>query len=250
MMHIIPGLARVRKGAVALLLVTAASFGLTSATHAETVAKGSVEQRLARVEAIKGIERLQGAYGYYQDRFLFDQSASLFTKNNPEAHFDGQVWIGQKGIARLWHHHLPATISGGTIGPRAGTMFDQPIFEGIVDVAPDGKSGQARFQVIGRYAVYGQEEWWIGGVYENDYVKEDGVWKIKTLRYCSTWAAPYNSGWKAAVSPRSKFSWQRPATGAGRADRTTNCPELYPRGEMIPFKFAHPTTGQRISTKR
>jgi len=213
-------------------------------------AQDTVEQRVARIEAIKQIERLQGIYGYYQDRFLFDQSATLFTANNPEVHFDGQVWVGQKGLNRLMLHHFPQTLGGGSIGPRAGTMFDQPILEGMVDVAPDGMSGTARFQVQGRYAVYGQEEWWIGGVYENDYVNEDGVWKIKTLRYCSTWAAPYNSGWKNPVSPQGRFPWQKAAKGAGRADRKTTCPELYLAGKVIPFKFAHPVTGQQITVAR
>ena len=41
----------------------------------------------------------------------------------------------------------------------------------------------------------------MGGVYENDYVKENGVWKIKRDQVFNTYFVPYTVGWKD-VQPR------------------------------------------------
>ena len=41
----------------------------------------------------------------------------------------------------------------------------------------------------------------MGGVYENDFVKEDGVWKIKRDQVFNTYFIPYAVGWKD-VQPR------------------------------------------------
>ena len=35
---------------------------------------------------------------------------------------------------------------------------------------------------------------WVGALYENEYVKEDGVWKIKVLRYRPQWHATFEKG--------------------------------------------------------
>jgi hypothetical protein len=38
-------------------------------------------------------------------------------------------------------------------------------------------------------------QFWEGGVYENDYVFEPGVWKIFNLGYNMLWQADYCKGW-------------------------------------------------------
>ena len=145
-----------------------------------------LDARLTRVEDIKAIERLQNAYGYYQNRFLFAEPPTLFSSDRPEVHYDGGVWVGKASVQRLWQRHFPTVFGTDGQGPRAGVMFDQPMFQGVVDVAADGRTAKARFQTIGRFASYGQDERWVGGVFENDYVKEGRIWKIKVLRYCSS----------------------------------------------------------------
>lgn len=159
--------------------------------------RAALDARLKRLEAINAIERLQNSFGYYQDRFLFDQSVALFARQGAEIHDDGALWIGPAGLAR-WKSSLRKRFSPSG-GPVAGAMLDRPQVQGVIDVAPDGRSAKARYRALGRSAVYGVSEDWIGGVYENDYVLEDGIWKIKTYRYCTTWTAPYQSGRLKAV---------------------------------------------------
>ncbi len=36
---------------------------------------------------------------------------------------------------------------------------------------------------------------WGGGIYENEFVKEDGVWKFRRLHFYRTWKVDYRTGW-------------------------------------------------------
>ena len=38
------------------------------------------------------------------------------------------------------------------------------------------------------------------GIYENDYVREQGIWKIKRLDYMMQWQADYERGWSRTVA--------------------------------------------------
>src|SRR3546814_5447161 len=39
----------------------------------------------------------------------------------------------------------------------------------------------------------------MGGVYENDYVKEDGIWKLKVDHVINSYFVTYDGGWTNAV---------------------------------------------------
>lgn len=41
---------------------------------------------------------------------------------------------------------------------------------------------------------YRERQWHEGGIYENEYIKENGKWRILTLRYRPTWHADWRSG--------------------------------------------------------
>lgn len=206
---------------------------------------------MERLEDIKAIERLQFAYGYYQDRFLYDQVASLFAARDPEVHWLGGVWVGEAGLRRLWLGYARKTYAGGANGPVAGRLFDLPQWQGVVTVAPDGESAKGRFRSLGKFAVYRKSEYWISGVYENDYVKEGGVWKIKVMRFCSPWSAVYTEGWQNADPAAMTALWSPPPDAADRADRpetpTERCADQYPHAGVLPFDFANPVTGAAFS---
>jgi hypothetical protein len=234
-----------RAAALALCAVLCAGADAAS----QDASLDPLERRLERVEAIKAIERLQSIYGYYQDRFLFDQPPTLFTKNQPSAHYDNGVWEGTAGIDRLWRGYFRKTLARNTNGPVAGELFDQPQMQGVITVAEDGKSATATFRTLGRRVTYGKSEQWIAGLYRNDYVKEDGVWKFKTLRYCTLWSAPYTKGWQDAT-PVKHERWTlhpRNADGPNRlARKDEQCPAGYPQLDTSDLSFVHPVTGQSL----
>src|SRR3970282_1007267 len=95
------------------------------------------------------------------------------------------------------------------------------------------------FSIMGQYGAYSM---WMGGVYENQFVKEDGIWKIKKDQVFNTYFAQYAVGWKDLV-PRPPPG----ITATNPPDAPPTHPfEMYPRAFLPPFPYANPVTGNRV----
>jgi hypothetical protein len=53
----------------------------------------------------------------------------------------------------------------------------------VVTLAADGQSAKGRWHIMAMLGGYGTSASWAGGVYENQYIRENGVWKFKEVRY-------------------------------------------------------------------
>jgi hypothetical protein len=152
----------------------------------------ALEQRRARVEDVKDIERLQRAYGYYIDQALWDQAADLFANDATiEIGLDG-VYVGKDRIRRYLY-----ALGGGRTGLREGQLNEHLQLMPVITVAPDGESAKGRWRgliMAGRLG--GEDAVWGEGPYENEYVKEDGVWKIEKLHWYQSMLVPYDGGWQ------------------------------------------------------
>jgi hypothetical protein len=132
---------------------------------------------------------------------------------------------------------------GQATDSQFGLQHNHMQFQPVIDVAPDGQSAKMRsraLSIMGQYERYAQ---WMGGVYENDYVKEGGVWKIKHDQVFNTYFVPYAVGWKS-VQPR-------PPPGLSK-DNPPDLPpshpfEMYPSAFLPPFHYANPVTGNTVS---
>lgn len=241
-----------------LVAVPLALLAMSSAIGAgidESMRKASLAQRIEKLEAIKAVERLQYAYGYYQDRFLFDQLPALFASKGTAAHFDGGVWEGPDGVRRLWTGYFRNTYAKGATGPVAGRMFDLPQWQSVVTISADGLSARGRFRTVGELAIYREMEDMVAGVYENDFIKENGLWKFKSLRFCTTWRAPYGDGWKdiEASSPHRLSLFPESPDGPDRvASKDELCSDRYPENAgVMPFHFVNPgkvTKASQVAT--
>ena len=69
-------------------------------------------------------------------------------------------------------------------------MIDSP----VINLSPDGESAKVRWQAVIFHGHAGQARI-EGGVFENDYAREEGVWKIATARYFPQYDGPYEEGW-------------------------------------------------------
>jgi hypothetical protein len=72
-----------------------------------------------------------------------------------------------------------------------------------VEVAADGRTARDVCYLwepaIRRNAQTGEHEAvWVGGIYEDEYVKEDGRWKIKKMKLKLELLSPYSDGWAKA----------------------------------------------------
>jgi len=205
------------------------------------------------LEDTHSIRRLQHAYGYYIDKCLYNETVDLFADDG-EVRFMGGRFKGKDGVRRLYIGRFQKNFTGGKNGPVYGFLLDHPQIQDIVDVAPDRKTAMARarsFMQAGSHESRNRDggvprQWWEGGIYENEYVNEGGIWKIKLLNYRPVWHATVEKGW--AYTPREYvkfFSETYPKDPAGPDELITNPPPvLWPDTDVVPFHYPHPVTGK------
>lgn len=166
---------------------------LLAASVAAAVPTGEVarlESEIARLEASRAVKHLQRAYGFYMDRALWRDAADLFAP-------DATLQIGSDG-AQTGRDQIAEYLrraGGGGTGLPWGILADRYQLQPVVHVSADGLTAKGRWRSFGMLGEYGKSATWEEGVYENEYVKRDGVWMIKALRSYLTFVAPYAKGW-------------------------------------------------------
>jgi SnoaL-like domain len=147
-----------------------------------------LDREIRAIEDENEIENLQRIYGFYVEKGFWSEAADLFTD-------DGIYEIAGGGLYRGKEHVRDYLRSLDDEGPKRGRLYDQMQLMPIVDVAPDGRTARARWRLFAQEAKYGEFSEWGSGWYENDYVKEDGVWKIAHLRSFIRMYTPDQEGW-------------------------------------------------------
>jgi len=190
-----------------------------------------LSDRLSRLEDARAIEYLHNAYSYYVDRWQWDDAADLFSADGSIELAQRGVYVGKARVRRFLELFGPQ-------GLHQGEVFDHVQYQPVVHVAPDGRTAKARVREFSMEGKYGVDASIGGGIYENEYVKENGVWKIRTLHQYTTFVAELERGW--AGGPR-------PAAGASTTLPPDRPPTLkyqsYPIYYLQPFHYANPVTG-------
>jgi hypothetical protein len=209
--------------------------GPDSVRRAPPPATASVDDlaaRLARLEDARAIEYLHNAYAYYLDRWQWDAVADLFAD-------DGTVEFAQRGVYVGKAHVRKSLELFGSQGLHQGELFDHVQYQPVVHVADDGLTAKARVREFSMEGRYGVDASIGGGIYENEYVKQNGVWKIKTLHLYTTFIADLEKGWS---------NGPRPAPGASATLPPDLPPTLryqsFPIYYVQPFHYPNPITGK------
>ena len=233
-------IARTRAAGIAAVSLIGLAIGLaacvhqvsTSATQHLQARVDTLEQRKTLLEDGNAIKRLQRAYGYYLDRGQWDQAADLFAADGTiEIGLDG-VYVGQNRV-REYLHALGGTRNGLAPGQLNEHMQLMP----FVTVATDGMTAKATWRDVILAGQLGKNATWGEGPYENEYIKDHGVWKIKALHWYQTLVVPYDGGWarhedvNGGKYVSAKLPPDRPPT---RQYRT------WPGGLLPPFHFDQP----------
>jgi SnoaL-like domain len=229
-------------------------------TETEEVAQGTagltaqlaeLTERVAVLEDTNAIRSLQYAYGYFIDKCLYDETVDLFADDG-DVIFLGGRYKGKAGAARLYCGRFRSRFANGKNGPMFGQLLDHPQLQGIVHVAPDRKTARGRFRSVmqaGRHESIGNpRQWFEGGIYENAYVRDGDVWKIKLLNYRAFWHGEFGQGW-AHTPPNyvPNASVTYPDDPFGPDELVEDAPELWPNTEVVPFHYVHPVTGRPIA---
>jgi hypothetical protein len=189
-----------------------------------------ISDRIQRLEDESAIENLQRIYGFYVDKQLWKEAADLFAD-------DGTLEIGGHGVFASKSRVLQYLVRISPAGLTRGKLFNHIPLQPIIDVAPDGKTAKGRWRFLSELGEYMKSARWGGGTYENEYVKEGTIWKIKTLHAYSRFRTPYADGWGKSALPSTRleknFLPDRPPTVSY---------DPYPATFVAPFHYKNPVT--------
>jgi hypothetical protein len=196
--------------------------------------------RMQRLEDIEAIRKLQYAYCFYIQHWQEEELISLFSKNACIDMGKGGLYQGENGIKMFFNfsNHYATT---ATKAPPEYLHQLMPL-SGIIDVEIDGKTAKGRWYGFGVYAIPSENkvQGLIGtGIWENEFVKEDSIWKFKRLSYSLTFSSPYEDGWiKTPIWENRPQPREKPAPGPDTGAA------IYPSGYIFPYHYKNPVTGK------
>ena len=212
----------------------------------------TLEHELGIQQDIHAVRKLQYSYGYFIDKSQYQEVVDLFADDG-EVWFLGGIYRGKAGVKRLYIERFRQHFTEGHNGPRYGWLLDHPQMQMIVDVAPDRKTASVRGRSMMQAGLHetakgNQRAWWEGGIYENSYVREHGVWKLKALRYYPFWHGSFKDGWAKTpidfvATPKTLY----PEDPLGPDALIDPQPRLWPATDIVAFHYPHPVTGKPIA---
>ena len=211
----------------------------------------ALAQRLSEIEDVSAIRRLHHIYGYYMDYCRTEEVVSLFATDG-EAVFLSGVYRGHDSLRRLYGGFLRQAYTNGREGPVYGFIADHLLMQDVITIAPDGQSARGRHRA---YLQLGSHESrpdktplpqqiYEAGLYENEYVREDGVWKIRRLEYALQWQADYLKGWARTRTNLPPALECYPQDKLGPDYRLDETRAVWPARSALPFHFVNPVTGR------
>lgn len=213
----------------------------------------SMARELEMLKDIHAIRTLHFKYGYFMDKCLFSEIVELFSADC-EIYFLGGLFRGKAGARRLYGG------ASGLNGPADGMMFEHFVGQDIVDIAEDRTTAYGRFRTFMLGGVHETktdapptipDEFMEGGVYENTFIKEDGIWKIKKFDYNVVWQARFKDGWahtKPGTLMVTPYKETYPDNPNGPDEIITTTPKIWPQNYIVPFHYPNPVTGKPIKT--
>ncbi|MQA08917.1 MAG: nuclear transport factor 2 family protein [Pseudonocardiaceae bacterium] len=225
-------------------------------TKHETTTLSTLANRLEVLEDKEKVQSLQFKYGYLLDKYYLTEIIQLFADHpETEMRFLGGKYKGIAGVTRLLDCRLRPKFANGGNGPVPGQFVDHIQLQGVVTIAPDGQRAKGRFRNFQQGAVHNSvdpkpnwplQQWWEAGVYENEYIKIDGIWRFLKVRYQVAWLADFVKGWKDQERHAGMDTRLFPENPVGPDEYD---PEFHtwPETDTLPFHYPHPVTGEPIA---
>lgn len=195
----------------------------------------NMQKEINNLTDIDRINKLQRAYGYYMDNLMYDDAADLFT-DDCYAEFSETIISGKENIRDSFRNMM-------TSRPEDGKrkLFLHMQLQGVVDVDNSRQTAKGRWQMLCLSTGYlgkppGELEAILShGVYENEYVKENGIWKINKLIFNSSFHTTLKDGWVKKISIDRTYVGDEKIR-ADFGDRT------WRSGYKMPLHFKNPVT--------
>ena len=194
----------------------------------------AAKRRIERLEDFDALENLAGVYGHYVDKSMQDDIADLFAADGVVEILGRGVYYGQDRVREYMRN-----LSPGSIGPRDGSLFNHMHIQPVIHVSDDGMHARVRSRLFVMFGIENVNAQWGAGVYENELVKEDGVWKFEYLHAYQTFYTNYEDGWakraSAIFAPYDRLPPDGPQSVAY---------DPYPAAFVPPFHYVNPVSGR------
>jgi hypothetical protein len=211
-----------------------------------------LEKKVVILDDIDKIKLLQRAYSYYVMRMMNQDIVDCFADHPDVAlHWIEGSYLGKAGVKRYF--------GVGTDRPDPKPEFFHQVMPiaGVVDIEPGGDRAKGRWYTFGSHSLPQPDgtfkKSFVGGLLENEYIKENGIWKFLVIKWMipyavvipgENWTSPENIGANIA-NPPSTGSLAFPAPDL---PPNPNDPRFI-SGYVLPFHFRHPVTGQEAADK-
>jgi hypothetical protein len=174
---------------------------------------------------------LQHSYGYYCDQKMWGAVTNLFSS-------DGTLELGLRGVYVGKDKIRRALNMFGGEGLEVDEVNDHLQLATVVHIAPDGRTAKARGVELSVSGLKSRGAQWEEGIFENAYVKQNGVWKIQSVHYYPRVITDYELGWAKDAKPTPVVGTEFPP------DRpSTEVYGTYPKMYYPRLHYANPVTG-------
>lgn len=148
----------------------------------------TLEQRIARLEAIEDIRALKSAYHTYINDTHFGKVAALFTD---DAYVKlsylmpgGRPWVGKNEISAAF-----ASMANSSLQSQVKQFLHNHVVEVTGDTTATGTG-----LLIAFYGV-GEQSFFVAGKYTEDYARVAGRWLFKKMVLALYFTVPLEVGW-------------------------------------------------------
>jgi hypothetical protein len=201
-------------------------------------ALAALEQRIAAMNDEDKVRNLQNAYGYYMDRKMWDDVTDLFTSDGALSIANVGVYDGPKSIRRALERSGPA-------GLKHGELNELVQLDTAVTIEPGGTEARSRGIEFGQLGDANKgTAFYTLAVFENRYVKQNGVWRIREMRMFPLMKTEYAQGWAKSqvVDP--------PPAKEHAPDRPVLKSDVMTPGAIPVFFQPNPATGKPVTLPR
>ncbi len=196
----------------------------------------SLQREVNLIEDRKAIERLQQLWGHYVSEGMATEAAALFSAS-PVA----SIEYAQQGVY-LGRARIEAFLKASGAKLQPGELRETPVMQAVIHVAADGLTAKGRWRSLVMGGIHGQDGVWQEGPYENEYTKENGVWRISRLHWYMTVNGSYDKGWH-----RQSYPILGPLRELPPDQPPSVVYESFPSFFLPPFHFLHPVTGKPVA---
>lgn len=150
----------------------------------------ALAQDVERLESLRQVKDLQRTYVHLSQAGLWNEMGALFTRDAQFIRGEERI-AGSEGIARWLTQQ-----GGGRQGLPAGAMRFEFIDQPLANLSADGRSAKVRWMALTMSGDGKGGTSILGGIYENEYLREGNVWKISLSRYYPQYDGDHANGWR------------------------------------------------------